>query len=182
MNFFSNHWRKMTLYIYIELGRIDFAEVFTAHSPVFTSRRLYRNYNCAKEKKKTFSVSKSTRFSHGDPPHLRSRCCTNRIFQDLHAKGNFRGEDGEKSVEHEQSFFHTCLRVRKIVNEHVVNLFPPHSGVTLKTSEDLVSVAPRSAEATFPLYPPLVAEYRWIEQRNSPSCCFNSCSSSSSKV
>lgn len=60
--------------------------------------------------------------THGKPsavPLLHVTCtpgCTQRrIF----------AKDVEKAVEHEQSFFHTCFHVRKLVNEHVVEIYMP---------------------------------------------------------
>lgn len=99
--------RKFSRYIRLSLHPVDYIGTITAQ-----------------KKKENFLCSKSTRFSHRHPPAvslLHESSTQRRIF----------ARDEEKPVGHERNFFHTCLRVRKVVNEHIVNLFPPRS-VTLK--------------------------------------------------
>lgn len=131
-------------------------KVSAAHSPAFTSRRLYRNDNCTRRKKENFLRSKS------HPFFTQRLTCGLAVALESRTQRRIFARDGEKLVGHEQSSFHTCLRVRKVVNEHVVSLFPFAQRYIENTFEELTPVR----EVTIPLYPREIADYRSIEHQN----------------
>lgn len=139
--------------LYLELGKSSTLRKFPRYIRLSLHPVDYIGTITAQKKKENFLCSKSTRFSHRHPPAvslLHESSTQRRIF----------ARDEEKPVGHERNFFHTCLRVRKVVNEHIVNLFPPR--YIENTSSDPTPVP----EVTFPLYPRVVADYRSIGQQN----------------